>query len=161
MKTSAGFFFAGAVAGCVATVPMTAAMRAIHRRLPPHERDPLPPAQVTVNAAEIVGVAHKLSRRQKQNAFLAAHYGVGTAAGAFYGVLAPSLPGPGLLNGAAYGLTVWASSYLGVLPATGLYKPPDRESARRHGMTAAAHVVWGGVLGALMDLLLPEREVRS
>jgi len=137
---------------------MTAAMRAIHRQLPRHERDPLPPAQVTVNAAEVVGVAHKLSPRQKQNAFLAAHYGFGTAAGAVYGVLAPHLAGSGVVNGVVYGLTVWASSYLGVLPATGLYKPPDREPARRHGMTAAAHVVWGGVLGALTDLLQPETE---
>lgn len=150
---------AGTVGGCAATAPMTAVMRAIRRRLPPHERDPLPPAQVTVNAAEVVGVAHQLSRRQKQNAFLAAHYGFGAAAGAVYGLLAPHLPGPGALNGVAYGLTVWASSYLGVLPAAGLYKPPDRESAARHGMTAAAHVVWGGVLGALTNLLQPEREV--
>ena len=117
MRTSAGSFLAGAVAGLAATVPMTAALRAIHRQLPRHERDPLPPAQVTVNAAEVVGVAHKLSPRQKQNAFLAAHYGFGTAAGAVYGVLAPHLAGSGVVNGVAYGLTVWASSYLGVLPA--------------------------------------------
>jgi uncharacterized membrane protein YagU involved in acid resistance len=161
MRTSAGSFLAGAVAGLAATVPMTAAMRAIHRQLPRHERDPLPPAQVTVNAAEVAGVAHKMSRRQKHHAVLATHYGIGTTAGAVYGLLAPYLAGPGVLNGVAYGLTVWASSYLGVLPATGLYKAPDREPARRHGMTAAAHVVWGGVLGVLTDLLQPEKEVRS
>jgi len=160
MRTSAESILAGAVAGCVATVPMTATMRAIHRRLPPHERDPLPPAQVTVNAAEVVGVADQLSRSEKHKVFLAAHYGIGTASGAMYGLLAPFLPGPGVLNGVAYGMTVWASSYLGVLPAAGLYKAPDREPARRHGMTAAAHVVWGGVLGALTELLRPRRSGR-
>jgi uncharacterized membrane protein YagU involved in acid resistance len=155
MKTSVESVLVGAVAGCVATAPMTAVMRAIHRQLPPHERDPLPPAQVTVNAAQAVGVAHKLSPREKHNAFVAAHYGFGTAAGAVYGFLAPNLPGPGVLNGVVYGLTVWAGSYLSGLPAVGLYKPPDREPARRHAMTAAAHIVWGGVLGVLTELLQP------
>jgi hypothetical protein len=142
---------------------MTAAMRAVHRRLPPHQRDPLPPKQVTVNAAEVVGVAHRMTRRERHNAFLAAHYAFGAATGAVYGALAPHLPGPGVLNGVAYGLAVWAGNYLGVLPAAGLYKPPDEEPPGRHGMLAAAHVVWGAVLGAVTDLLLrdEEDEVRS
>src|SRR4051794_19044289 len=158
MPSAARGFLAGAVAGCAATAPMTAAMRAVHRRLPPHQRDPLPPAQVTVNAAEVVGVAHKMTPREKHNAFLAAHYGFGTAAGAVYGALAPYLGGPGVASGVAYALAVWGANYLGALPAAGLYKSPDEEDGGRHGMLAAAHVVWGGVLGAVTNLLAGDDE---
>lgn len=38
---------AGSVAGCVATLPMTLAMEAMHRQLPPEEQYPLPPREIT------------------------------------------------------------------------------------------------------------------
>ena len=36
---------AGTVGGFVATAPMTVAMMALHRALPHHEKEPLPPRQ--------------------------------------------------------------------------------------------------------------------
>jgi hypothetical protein len=160
MSSAARGVLAGAVAGFAATAPMTAAMRAVHCRLPPHQRDPLPPKQVTVNAAEVVGVRHKLSPREKHQAFQVAHYAFGTTAGAVYGALAPHLAAPGMVTGVGYALTVWATHYLGLLPSAGLYKAPDEEPPGRHGMLIAAHVVWGAALGALTDLLLLGREDR-
>jgi hypothetical protein len=46
---------------------------------------------------------------------------------------------------------VWAGSYLGLLPMTGLLHSATRERAERNALMIAAHVVWGGVLGALAE----------
>jgi hypothetical protein len=61
----------GALSGCVATVPMTAAMLAWHRRLPLPERYPLPPRQITMNVARRLGIKGQLGPRQKTAATLA------------------------------------------------------------------------------------------
>jgi hypothetical protein len=42
----------GALAGFVATVPMSAAMLTMHRLLPEHEQYPLPPHEITAELAE-------------------------------------------------------------------------------------------------------------
>ena len=42
---------AGTIAGFVATAPMTVAMMALHKALPPEDQDPLPPRQIVENAA--------------------------------------------------------------------------------------------------------------
>ena len=43
---------AGTLAGLTATAPMTAAMIAMHKALPAHERYPLPPRKVTMRVAQ-------------------------------------------------------------------------------------------------------------
>jgi len=143
----------GATAGLTATVPMTLFMEAAHRCLPPHEQYPLPPREITERATEAAGVDDDLSEPQKQGMTLAAHFGYGASAGAVYGALAPSLPFSPALNGIAYGLAVWAGSYLGWLPAVGLHPPATREPARRNALMIGAHVLWGAVLGCLVDRL--------
>jgi len=59
-------------------------------------------------------------------------------------------------KGVGFGLLVWAGSYLGLLPAVGLHRPATRESARRNGMMIASHVVWGAVLGAMVEMTRDE-----
>ena len=54
-----------------------------------------------------------------------------------------------MANGVVYGLTVWAGSYLGLLPAAGILRPAAEHPPRRTALMIAAHVLWGGVLGAL------------
>ena len=76
--------------------------------------------------------------------------------GAAYAPLAQHFRLPPVAGGIAYGLGVWASSYLGWLPATGLYRSPGREPKRRHAMMIGAHAVWGAVLGVLTDLMLDD-----
>jgi hypothetical protein len=56
---------------------------------------------------------------------------------------------------------VWASSYLGWLPAAGLHPPAQREAAGRTAMTVGAHVVWGAVLGLLTDQLAGRPDSRD
>jgi uncharacterized membrane protein YagU involved in acid resistance len=145
---------AGAAAGFAATGPMTVLMEALHALLPPRERDPLPPRQITTRVAEAAGVADDMSEDEKEAAAITAHFAFGTTTGAVYGLLAPRLPRSSpVLSGVGYGLAVWAASYLGLLPAVGLYRSPAREPARRHGLMIAAHVVWGAVAGSTFDQL--------
>ncbi|HYP52071.1 MAG TPA: DUF1440 domain-containing protein [Pyrinomonadaceae bacterium] len=146
----------GSLAGLAATVPMTAAMVWMHRRLPEDEQYPLPPRRVTMNVAEAAGVVEEeeqLRESEKRAMTLAAHFAYGAGAGALYGPLARQVPLPPVVSGAAYGLAVWAGSYLGWLPAAGLLAPATEHPARRTALMIAAHLVWGASAGALVGLL--------
>ena len=149
--TVLGDMVLGAVAGCIATVPMTWAMEAMHRRLPRRERYPLPPRQITMRVAEEAGVKEQLDEDDRFGLTLLAHFGMGTAAGALYGLLAPKQPLPGPLAGAGFGLAVWAGNYLGLLPALSLLRPATEHPPRRTALMVTAHLVWGVVVGALVD----------
>jgi uncharacterized membrane protein YagU involved in acid resistance len=148
---------AGAAAGFAATGPMTLIMAGVREALPKDDQHSLPPRIVTERAAQEAGVAHRVDEPEKKAATTAAHLGFGAAVGAVYGVVAPGLPFDPVLNGVAYGLGVWVSSYLGWLPAAGLHPPAHRESAGRNAMNVGAHVVWGAVLGLLTDQLAGTR----
>lgn len=139
----------GSLAGLAATAPMTVFMEAAFPALPEREQYPLPPRQVTARVGERAGVWHEMSESGRKAATLAAHFGYGAAAGALYGLVAPALPLPPALRGAGYGLTVWAGSYLGLLPAAGLFPPAPQEPAGRNALMIAAHLVWGLALGLL------------
>jgi hypothetical protein len=143
---------AGAVAGFTATAPMTAVMAAAHQSLPRDERGgSLPPRQVTVRAADRVGLADDLDEPEKDALTTVAHFGFGAAAGAVYGLLVPRRPSSPVLSGVAFGLGVWAVSYLAALPALRLFRPPESQTAGQVGMLIAAHVAWGAALGVLTE----------
>ncbi len=143
----------GCLAGFAATLPMTAAMVWLHRRLPAEERDPLPPQEITQEASKDVGLDQHMDREGRLGLTMAAHFAFGTTAGGVYGLLNEKMPLPPALRGATYGLAVWAVNYLGLLPAIGLYRPPSHEPPRRKALMMAAHLVWGPVLGVLLDRL--------
>lgn len=145
---------AGAAAGFVATAPMTVVMEGVRRLLPRHQQDPLPPRQITTRAAHAAGVGHALTEGEKEGATAATHFAFGAAAGAVYGLAARHLPLGPAAGGVGFGLAVWAGSYLGWLPATGLYKHPADEPAGRHADMILSHVVWGVTLGLLTTALV-------
>jgi uncharacterized membrane protein YagU involved in acid resistance len=147
----------GCLAGFAATLPMTAAMVWLHRRLPEEERYPLPPHEVTKEASKGVGLEQHVEGERGLGLTLTAHFAFGTAAGGVYGLLDEKIPLPPTLRGSAYGLAVWAVNYLGLLPAAGLFRPPAHEPPRRKALMAAAHLVWGPVLGVLVDRLHAKR----
>jgi len=142
---------AGALAGVVATVPMTVTMLALKNVLPPHRRYPLPPKQVTVEVAEAFGPVKRLHDPWRTWLTGIMHFGFGGMAGAVYGPLGAAAPGPPLARGVAFGVLVWGSSYLGWLPAAGILKPATEQPASRNILMIAAHVVWGAALGLLAD----------
>jgi hypothetical protein len=151
----------GAAAGCLATVPMTWAMEVLHRRLPREERYPLPPRQITMRLVEEAGGEDQPDEPERRDLTLLAHFGMGTAAGALYGLVAHRQPLPGPVAGAGFGLAVWAGNYLGLLPALGILCPATEHPPRRTALMIAAHLVWGAVTGAILGAFSPGRRSSS
>jgi len=143
----------GALAGLAATAPMTAAMKAGHRRLAWYERYPLPPRQITMKVASQLGLKNHLDEVQKHGLTLAAHYGYGASMGALFGAMMAAADHAGNKStaekGIAFGLGVWTASYLGLLPALGILRPATEHPARRNLLMIGAHVVWGVSLAKL------------
>ena len=147
---------AGAISGVVATGPMTVAMLILYRQLPRRERYSLPPRQITMHLAREAGVKNELSSAGKTAVTLLAHFGYGGAAGGIYGSFAGTMPGSPATKGILFGLAVWAASYLGLLPATGLLTPATEHPARRTALMIVAHVIWGMATGLFTALLHSE-----
>jgi uncharacterized membrane protein YagU involved in acid resistance len=136
----------GALAGVVATLVMTSAMRRLHAALPEDERYPLPPREITDSS----GMA--TDERCGRSTTLLAHFGYGSLTGALFALM-PAFRGGGI----AYGLGVWALSYLGWIPAARILAPVYRHPLRRNLLMIAAHVVWGLSLSqSLKELQLAE-----
>ena len=122
----------GALAGLVATMAMTAAMRRLHGHLPVDEKYPLPPREIVDRVARVDNEA------AARASTMISHFGFGAAAGALF-----ALPFAQRLGGPAYGLGVWAVSYLGWIPALGILAPATRHPARRNLLMLVVHLVWG------------------
>lgn len=144
---SSGRVLAGAIAGTVGTMGMTMCMRWLHQALPPDQAYPLPPREI------VQTVLPQGDERFHEHATTAAHFAYGAATGAFLGAI--TRRPPGAAAGAAYGVAVWAASYLGWIPAAGILKPAVSHPARRNALMLTAHVVWG----ALTALCI--REIRK
>jgi glycine/D-amino acid oxidase-like deaminating enzyme/nitrite reductase/ring-hydroxylating ferredoxin subunit len=95
------------------------------------------------------------SRRAENVATVLAHWGFGVASGALFGLLHARKRGlaASTLLGAGFGLAVWAASYYGWVPALGVMRPPQRDRPMRPTSMAAAHLLFGTVLGAFVDRL--------
>lgn len=157
MHYTAQGLLAGGAAGLAAAVPMTATMAALFPALPPEDQHPLPPRHVVERVTAEAGVDDDLSEPEKQGVTTVAHLGYGATTGALYGLIRPHVPLPGAVAGVAYGLAVWAGSYMGLLPALRLYPHAKDDSAERDALMIAAHVVWGATLGLVTDLLADPR----
>ena len=118
----------GALAGLVATAPMTVAMRALWEKLPENERYPAPPREI-VDRTTGGGAATALL----------SHF----AYGALCGVLFAAGTRRSLGEGVAFGVGVWAASYLGLLPSLGVLRPAWAHPPRRTALMLCAHVAWG------------------
>jgi uncharacterized membrane protein YagU involved in acid resistance len=143
----------GALAGCLATVPMTLTMLGLHRYLPFWQRHSLPPEKITMGVARRLGLKRHLNRPQERGIVWISHFAYGTGAGTVYGPLAGKIPAPPALKGTMYGLLVWAASYLGWLPVMNLPEQADDQPAQRNVLVITAHLVWGAALGIVVDLL--------
>ncbi len=141
----------GVAAGLVGTTAMTAAMDGLERLLPPGEHEPIEPRQITDVLLCRGGLADSLTDEQKAALALASHFGYGATMGAMYGMFGRRLPLPSAARGAAFGLAVWAASYVGWLPALGILPPPPRRPAGRNGLLIATHLVWGAVTALVAD----------
>jgi len=137
----------GGIAGFVATLAMTSAMRRLHKRLPAKERYPLTPREIVdATLAPPPAAAPDLT--------LAAHFAYGAGCGA---LLAAANPRIGRLGGAAAGGAVWLTSYMGWIPAFGILKPATRHPLRRDAVMLGAHFVWGWTTAEAMRELIDAR----
>jgi hypothetical protein len=133
----------GSLAGLAATVPMTATMARLRQRLPGPERYELPPAEL----------AAETGLPDSPAATMLAHFAYGALMGALFGLQRRRSPAVG----AAFGVGVWAASYLGWIPALGLLAPATRHPARRNALMLAAHLAWGSALASgLREIELAE-----
>jgi len=141
---------AGAAAGVAATVPMTMVMETLHERLPGEVRRPLPPREIAEAVAVKFGVHGDLSEREMQNLALALHVGYAALTGAALSAFAPRRTAMGAGVGALFGFGVWATSYLGWLPVSGVRQPITYDPVARTGLMIAAHVTWGAAAGLIL-----------
>jgi len=139
----------GALAGLIATIPMTLVMTLLFRRLPAGQQYPLPPVLITGALADRTG--KPLAGSALGAAALVAHFGYGAATGALYPRLLPR-GWPPVLTGPGYGVAVWSASYLGWIPALRILTPATRHPARRNALMLAAHLVWGAALAGCLAL---------
>lgn len=141
----------GAVAGFLATLPMTGAMSGLHRHLPPRDRYPLPPRLLT---EQMVATQPEAVQRR---ATALAHYAYGAASAALYPLYAEHLGGRSIAGAAGFGVLVWAGSYMGWIPALGLLAPASRHPAPRVALMIAAHALWGAATGLAAQALSDDR----
>ena len=141
----------GALAGFVATIPMTIFMLATQRFLPKGQRYDLPPEIITKELAHRAHMRHHMNKQQILAATLVSHFGYGASMGAVYSPLRKRIPLPTVVRGILFGLVVWAGSYLALLPLLGMSESGQSEPVRRNLMMIASHIVWGAALGATAD----------
>jgi hypothetical protein len=132
----------GAFAGLTATFPMSIVIaigRWTRMLWTP------PPKQITASAAKRAGVDPDPSPEAFTAGWIAAHFGYGAACGAVYALAKPVLPSAPPIAGLVFGGAVWGVSYLGIMPALGLYPWPEDDSKSRIAVMIAAHAVFGVV----------------
>lgn len=136
----------GALAGAIATLPMTIVMLGAQRA---GLMGKLPPKKITQRMLDLGRV--RRSRPADTAAATVSHVGYGTLVGALFGSLAQGrlLPKCPVSEGVLFGGAAWAASYFGWVPALGAMPPPTRDRKGRTVSMALAHAVFGAVLGAL------------
>ena len=133
----------GATAGAVATTAMSAVTLVASR----FGVVPAEPAQIVVDRT--LGTASDEAHQHRTAIAVGAHYALGIAAGAAYGVADRRWRLP-RGSGPAFGLAMWASSYAGWIPALGLMPAPTSDRPARATTIAGSHLVYGVVLGRLL-----------
>jgi xanthosine utilization system XapX-like protein len=143
--------FTGALAGFLATIPMTAFMVIAYQYLPEHERYPLHPSEIVTAGIEEPLLRKPLNAPQHVALTLVFHFGYGITVGAVCTPLMSRMPFPPVLRGTVCGLAIWAIGYLGWLPAMRILHPATQYPPHRRTQLILAHVVWGSALGIVAD----------
>jgi putative membrane protein len=123
---------------------MSAAMLAFKKMLPRWQQYPLPPRELTTQAADRVGLGDEV-RKEPQSTLATAvgHFGYAAVCGSAYGLILQPLRLPVLLKGILFALGVWAGSYLGWIPALGFMPSATRQPRERNLLMIVSHLIWG------------------
>lgn len=146
----------GALAGCIATGPMTVAMLLMHRLLPRQHRYELPPMIITRRFMGGKGPLARFGTNEHKGLTILTHFGFGAAFGAVYALIPRQGPFPPALRGVLYAMCIWSGSYLGWIPAANILPPASKHPVQRNLLMIVAHVIWGAGLSVLLDRLDPD-----
>ena len=135
----------GAVAGALATAPMTALMVGAKQF---GLMGGMPPEKITSSLLRRSGI--RPSEAQQDAVATVLHVGFGTAAGAVFGIVAPKRLIARVPVGMAYGAAIWGVSYMGWVPAFGLMPAADRDRRDRQMVMLAGHLVYGTALALMV-----------
>jgi uncharacterized membrane protein YagU involved in acid resistance len=136
----------GGIAGLLATLIMSVCMLAADFLGWMNEQ---PPTTITSRVAHKAGMPVSGASLDIASGF--AHLGFGMVGGSAFGLIArrlPSLPASAAL-GVVYGLLIWITSYVAILPSLDLMPGPAEGERRRTPVMVFAHIVYGAVLGIL------------
>lgn len=153
MKRPWSGLLAGAMAGSVATLLMSAVMLGARRAgLTPE----LPPGKIAERAIEAASDRDATETEEHAVASVA-HLGFGASAGALFGVLGGLLrwlpDGAVAAIGGVYAAGIWVVSYQGWVPMLRILPPASRDHLGRVGTMVVAHAVYGVALGLLTRAL--------
>lgn len=100
----------------------------------------------TVKAAEAVSenvFGHELAKSEKPAAGEAAHYAMGAASGAIYGVMSEFAPTVTVGAGIPFGGAVWLIADNITVPVLGLSKAPTEYPLSTHAYALTSHMIFG------------------
>lgn len=140
----------GVISGGIATLVMTATMAAGQRVF---RFGSQPPRLITRNVLGRLGLSPGDPATTEPVSWMTTHEMFGMTCGAGYILVRPLLPSSRYAAGLVFGGAVWAVSYLGYLPALGLYPAPDDDRRDRLTVMVVAHAVYGVVLAEVDDRL--------
>jgi len=137
----------GALAGTLATLPMSAVMLAAQRLGLMGKQ---PPAKITDAALDATRIDPPPP--QRRGLAVVAHFAFGAAVGALFSAMHRRAPrvGRATVEGVAFGSVVWAASYAGWVPALGIMPPPTEDRPGRPASMIVAHWVFGAALGLMV-----------
>jgi hypothetical protein len=110
------------------------------------------PAHVVANRA-VQALGAELSPPQPHPAGIAVHYAIGIGPAAFYGALRDRVPAVGTGRGLLYGLGLFLVQDELLNAAGGFSAGPRAYPWQAHARGLVAHLVYGAVTDAVLDLL--------
>lgn len=135
--------------GLLATGPMTMTLLQLQSKLNISRDKALPPAALTTDM--LAPLQNNLSKERRIDSSLLSHFGFSVACAVIYSAFYKKVDLSPKNKGLLYGLGIWATSYLGWVPALGLRPAAKNVSTERNLQMMAAHVVWGISLAVFMD----------
>ena len=139
----------GAVAGALATIPMSVVMLVSQRRGWMGDQPPMLLSSVMLGA---IG-KRDAGTGTKRAVATELHFDIGMMNGLLFGLLScrAKLPVPRAVQGAIFGVLVWAVAYRGWIPWLKVMPPPEKDRPDRQITLIVAHLVYGATLGWLVN----------
>lgn len=155
----------GVASGAIATLIMSGTMIGLQQT---GMLGRMPPRLITDRMLSAVGAKRRLSRRGRSVAAVAAHFGFGATQGALYTVIlvlarrghSEALSKASPMSAVPFALLVWAVSYAGWIPASGIMRPPSRDRPGRPTSMLFSHIVFGLALAGAVRFASRLNEAR-